>query len=167
MAIASLVVSVVALMLAGVASELQRRASRRANNLPVLIELFREHRDPRLARARELVYRELRQADLSAGLNSIADPDERQQVLDLCWFYDNLGALVAHGVIDLDPVSGYLGGSVMEIWDIVQPMVLAERSRRSSFRDPSRWQEYFENLYHLVTKRSPATARAASPSWAL
>ena len=121
------------------------RLSRHSNTMPVLIDLFKEHRGERLARARNFIHNELSDCDLSRGLDGL--PSEGRELLrDHAWSYDNLGALVTHGVIDLDAVSGYLGGSVTSCWKAVRPIVLAERAQRERYDDPNRWQIYFENL---------------------
>jgi hypothetical protein len=102
--------------------------------------------------------------DLSLGLSGL--PEEGPDLVrDLGWFYDNLGAMVTHGVIDLSPVSGYLGGSVVSSWEAIRPLVLAERAKRRSFNDPDRWQIYFENLYYLIQVLPPEQARSSQNSW--
>ncbi|WP_153182732.1 hypothetical protein [Streptomyces sp. E2N166] len=166
MDIAALVVSITALTATLLTSLRQLVLARHANTLPAVVGLFQEHRGAELARARHIVVTELAGRDLSEGLAAVPE-EHRQQVLNLCWFYDNIGALVAHGVVPLAPVSGYLGGSVVETWKIVRPMALAEREkrRRLQFRDPERWQAYYENLYHLVATTPPHEARTKAPRW--
>jgi hypothetical protein len=141
-------VSVVALRVSGLVSVRQLRLTEHANTLPVLVDLFREHRSARLAQARQVVYEQSPTWDLSAGLEGLPE-SERDLVRELAWFYDNLGALVTHGVVDIEPVSGYLGGSVISVWERLEPLVQAERVKRArnDLPDPNRWQEYFENLY--------------------
>ncbi|MFE6398923.1 DUF4760 domain-containing protein [Streptomyces alboflavus] len=166
MEIAALVVSVVALMMSVSVSFRQLRLTQHANTLPVLVDLFREHRSVRLARARQVVHERLPALDLSAGLDGLPE-DERELVRELAWFYDNLGALVAHGVVDVEPVSGYLGGSVISVWEGMRPLVEAERAKRArnTMPDPNRWQEYFENLYLLVRENPADRARARTQLW--
>lgn len=168
MEIVAVVVSVAALGVSGLASLRQLRLTEHANTLPVLVDLFREHRSMRLARARQVVYEQLLACDLSVGLEGLPEP-ERDLVRELAWFYDNLGALVTHGVVDIEPVSGYLGGSVISVWERLEPLVQAERAKRANNGqpDPNRWQEYFENLYHLVLETPAEQARAQSHLWRL
>ncbi|CAM5549207.1 DUF4760 domain-containing protein [Streptomyces microflavus] len=168
MEIAALVVSLVALAVTGAVSFRQLRLTEHANTLPVLVDLFREHRSERLAQARQVVHERLPAHDLSAGLAGLPERD-RDLVRELAWFYDNLGALVAHGVVDIEPVSGYLGGSVISVWESMRPLVQAERDKRAqnAMPDPNRWQEYFENLYHLVRETPADRARAATHLWRL
>ncbi|MEU6674205.1 hypothetical protein [Streptomyces sp. NPDC046925] len=69
--------------------------------------------------------------------------------------------------MDIEPVSGYLGGSVLSVWEHMEPLVRAERARRrqSALPDPERWQAYFENLYHLVKEMPAERARAKTQLW--
>ena len=134
--------------------------------MPVLIDLFREHRSKRLADARQFVYFDLHKCDLSLGLDALPE-DKKALVRDLAWFYDNLGAMVAHGVVDIAPVSGYLGQSVLLNWEKMEPFIQAERKKRQDSYDPERWQIYFENLYHLIREQPPAKARSVQRMWRL
>ncbi|MFE2103546.1 hypothetical protein, partial [Streptomyces sp. NPDC059468] len=168
MEIAALVVSLVAFGVSGAVSWRQLRLSKQANTLPVVVDLFREHRSVRLARARTFVLEELPACDLSLGLAGL--PDEGQDLVrEPAWYYDNLGALVTHGVVEIEPVSGYLGGSVISVWEHMEPLVAVERARRAqnALPDPNRWQAYFENLYHLVRETPAEQARAETPLWRL
>jgi len=93
--------------------------------------------------------------------------DRKDLVRDLAWFYDNIGTLVTHGVIDIEPVSGYLGQSVLLHWEMMRPLIQAERKKRQGQYDPERWQIYFENLYHLIREQPPEKARSAQRMWRL
>ena len=144
----------------------QTLTARQANQIPALVDLFREHRSEHLAQARAFVCGDKwPQAEQLAGGLEALPHDRRQPVRDLMWFYDNLGALVSHGIVDLEPIAGYLGGSVRLCWDRLAPLIEAERSRREAFPDPSRWQEYFENLDRLVKDYGPWRARRHSEHW--
>lgn len=140
----------------------QSVTARQANQLPALVELFAEHRSEELTQGRAFVCGAGIQAcDLTIGLEGIP-LEERRAILELMWFYDNLGVLVAHSIVDLDPVAGYLGGSLMEVWEALAPLIEVERRTRSYG-----WQEYFENLYRLVSERGPVTAREQLDLWRL
>ncbi|MFE0174303.1 hypothetical protein ACFWZ2_18475 [Streptomyces sp. NPDC059002] len=168
MEIAALVVSVMALGVSGLVSVRQLRLTEHANTLPVVVDLFREHRSVRLARARQVVFEQLPTWDLSNGMEALPET-ERNLIRELAWYYDNLGALITHGVVDIEPVSGYLGGSVISVWEQMEPLVRVERAKRAqhALPDPNRWQEYFENLYHLVREMPPSQARAQTDLWRL
>lgn len=157
----SLVISVVAIVVSLLNSARQWRLSRHANSLRVLVDLFKEHRDHRLARARQFIFTELSKYNLDEGLSCL--PEEQQLLVrDLAWYYDNLGALVVHKIVDLEPIVGYLGGSIVVTWERFKPIVEAERRRRreSGLVDHDRWQAYFEHLYNMIEKSPDYFTRA-------
>ncbi|MFD6104114.1 hypothetical protein ACFWFQ_15770 [Nocardia salmonicida] len=161
MEIAAVIVSVLALCVSGTISLRALRISRHQNETRILIDLFTEHRSPHLAEARVFVHDQLRLFNPAQGFEAIP-PDKRNMVRDLGWFYDNLGVLVHHDVVDLAPISGYLGGSVLDIWPKMKPFVLAEREKRriAGTTDPTRWQAYFEMLHDRISKHPPEQARS-------
>lgn len=110
-----------------------------------------------MADARRFVYRELHKHDLSLGLDGLPAED-REAVRDLMCFYDNLGAIVAYDVIDVDPVVGYIGGSVTDMWTALEPLIASERRIRQ-VSDPSRWHVYFEELVNVVRAHPPVLSR--------
>jgi hypothetical protein len=174
MAIAALAVSLAAVVLAGVGTVVAIRVAsrqltlaRHANAVPVLVGLYGEHRGKRLADARRFVYHDLGSFDPKNGLDAL-DAENRELVRDLAWFYDNLGALVAHDVVDIDFVSGFLGGSVASTWTELEPFIRGEREKRKGHAtDPERWQMYFENLATLVRETPPQVARSRQKLWRL
>jgi hypothetical protein len=167
MAVVALVISVGALSfsaLVAFAARRQTELARHANALPVLIELFREHRSGRLAQAREFVVNRLGNADSSKGLEGVPEED-RVLVQELAWFYDNVGALVTYDVIDIEPVSGYFGGAVLNCWRVLEPFIEAERERRTDAPDPASYQQHFENLAALIERTPPRSARTSQRNW--
>ena len=166
MALSAVIISIVAVATSVILGGRTLTLARHSNAMPVLIDLLREHRSKRLADARQFVYFDLSKCDLSLGLGGLPE-DKKALVRDLGWFYDNLGALVAHGVIDIAPVSGYMGQSVLLNWEKMQPLIKAERKKRQDSYDPERWQVYFENLYHLIREQSPEKARSVQRMWRL
>lgn len=58
---------------------------------------------------------------------------------------------------------------MISVWERLEPLVQAERAKRASngLPDPNRWQEYFENLYHLVLETPAEQARAQTHLWRL
>ncbi len=165
MEVAALVISIVASVASILSGFWSRRLSRHSNTLPVLVELFREHRGERLAEARRYVRQELPE-DVGEGLGSLPR-DKEELVRDLAWFYDNIGALVAHDIVDFDPVAGYLGGSALETGNRLEPLIEVERRRRAGDGDPQRWQEYFENMAAMLRALPPEKARQRQPNWVL
>lgn len=160
MQVAAFVLSIVALLVSLLTGTRQLILTRQANSIRLLVDMFKEHRDEHLAAARHFVFSELSDYDVKDGLASLPE-DKRQLVRDLSWYYDNIGALVVHNVVDIEPVSGYLGGALTEVWQKMCPLVEAERNKRAAagFIDPDRPQAYFEILYERVQHCPPSTAR--------
>jgi hypothetical protein len=152
MQIAALTISIVAMLVSVVAVRRQIQLSRHSNSIPMLVDLFREHRGDYLARVRHLVIHELSTDDLRAGLAGLPE-DQRQQVRDLVWYYDNLGAFVVHRIVDAALVAGYMGGSIIDVWEKLLPLVEADRVNRATIgrTDHKHWLEYFEYLYDAAT----------------
>jgi hypothetical protein len=86
----ALILSTIALAVSLAAALRQLRLAKQANSLPVLVDLFREHRGSQLSEARNWVYGHLGDFDLSRGLEGLP-PREQQPVRELSWYYDNLG----------------------------------------------------------------------------
>lgn len=136
MEFAALLMSVIALAVSTLVGWRAIRLSRQANAVPMLVDLFREHRSAEMAKARRFVYTQLAELNLSGGLASLTD-DGREMIRVLSCYYDNLGALVAHGIVDLDIVAGYMGSSVVSMWDEMQPLIAAERAAAGRLRQRS------------------------------
>ncbi len=154
-------VSILALLVSAATAIRQLSLAKHTNSVPILVDLFREHRSNYLAEARQTVYQKLPDMDLTKGLAGLPKPT-RESVRDLMWFYDNLGVLVVHRIVDIRPVSGYLGGAALLVWESVEPLVQAERAKRkdaSEARDPGRWQHYFELLVEEIRRNPPAKSR--------
>ncbi|MBP2183900.1 DUF4760 domain-containing protein [Amycolatopsis magusensis] len=151
MQIAALTISIIALLVSILAVRRQIQLSRHSNSIPLLVDLFREHRGEYLAQVRHLVVHDLSASALSNGLAGLP-ADQRRQVRDLVWFYDNLGAFVVHKIVDAQLVVGYLGGSVVDVWKKLLPLIEADRvSRKTAGRtDHEAWLEYFQYLYEAA-----------------
>lgn len=134
------------------------RTARQSVSTKVLVDMFAEHRSDHLASARKAVHEQLGECDPRRGIAGLPD-DIRPGIRDLAWFYDNVGVLVHHGVVDIGPVSGYLGGAAQYCWERLEAFIEAERANRATSPDPERWQIYFELLVVEVRRTPPARAR--------
>lgn len=64
--------------------------------------------------------------------------------------YNNLGKLVAHGLVDESLIIGAYGGSLLRAWNLLAPYVYLERQEDQ--RNPMR---YFEDLAWRVSSNRP------------
>lgn len=131
------------------------RIARQANASKILVDLFEEHRQPALAEARHFIHHELPKYDQEQlrrrGLIHLPR-EKRTPVRDLMWLYDHIGLLVAYRYTELEPVAAYLGGSVVDTWQKVEPLVEGERRQREKEEtaDQLRYQAYFQALAEQV-----------------
>lgn len=68
----------------------------------------------------------------------------------LFYFYDQVGALLRRGLVELDLVDDLLGNSTRQLWEKVGPCIEEARVRS----DDPRLYEHFEYLYVVMTTRA-------------
>lgn len=66
-------------------------------------------------------------------------------------FYEEVGILLRHGLIDFDLVSALLGNSGRQLWEKIAPAI---KEARVLSDDPQLY-EHFEYLYDEMVRRSP------------
>jgi hypothetical protein len=151
---ASLIVSILAAVIAGASAAFafrSEREARRANDIAVL-DFLREYRaaEP----SRRYVFRELAREQPSPL--RIADlPDEpREHAFTVCHYLDHLGFLVDHRIVDQEGVAGLLGESVLRAWEVLAPYIRSERDARGTD-----YAAYFEDLAERIRRLDPASKR--------
>lgn len=123
----TLVVSLAALVVSAIVGVRQIRLSDGGNQLPVVLDAFRESRGPGWLPAHEYVLNTLPvQHSPEHGYRGLPD-DARAHADTVGLFYDDLGKLIAHGVIDKNLVIGAYGPTIVRLWDALAPVVYAER----------------------------------------
>jgi hypothetical protein len=155
---ATVVISAAALVISIISAVFayrQLQHARTANALPIVIDLFAEFRQPKLAEARTFVWRSLPAQDPSRGFESIEDPVGRDGVAALANYLDNLGLLVDRGLVDVVLVAGFMGNAIIPLWDKMRPFIDAERARRSTD-----YMRYFEALVAEIHRASPSAVLA-------
>ena len=147
--VVSLALSVAAITLSVVISLRQIMIMRHANLLPVLIDMFREFREPEFKAHMSYVTTQLWEA-YPPGQTGTSDlpEDARKHVGPVAGFFNMVGILVANKVVeDLLPAS-YMGRSVLVAWSRLAPYIYHERVRRSD----ENYYLFFENLVFLISR---------------
>ncbi|GAA1259033.1 hypothetical protein GCM10009665_56480 [Kitasatospora nipponensis] len=153
--VVSLIVSIMALAVSGLLALRQLRSAQSANILAMILSGFSESRDPAYAEAIEYVLYRLRD-DYPQPMSYLAFAEpHKAHVRRVALFFDDLGKLVAHGVVDEKLIIGAYGRSLLRAWTVLAPFVYLERSEHQ--RTPMR---YFEDLAHRVDRTSPDTVYA-------
>ncbi|WP_131803738.1 hypothetical protein [Pseudofrankia sp. BMG5.36] len=148
---AAVVISLAALLASVLTARQQSRFSHGANIIPIIVEAFRETRQPEFTEARLYIYGRLSlEHDPASGILALP-PDIVQYIQLVGIFYDDLGKLVAHKIIDGDLVIGSYGTGVTQTWAVLKPYIENERvrCRTNTF-------VYFEDLAIRISEREPA-----------
>jgi hypothetical protein len=134
------------------------RSNWRANRIPWVFSFLTEYerREP----DRRYIVNHLTDdhADPSQGIPA-ADPGHRE-VISVIHYLNQLGFLVASGVVRVGDVAAVMGPSVVHMWTILEPYVEGEREKRrkKANRDPA-YGEFFERLAERIETLTPKAAR--------
>ena len=151
LAIAALVVSAVTV----IAVARQVTEAKKSNTLPTAIDLFREYRSIEMERARRLLADQMPRLDTTRGMQGLPE-DVAVAAAQVSHYLDNLGLLVARGLVDPELATGFLGENILRTWQDLSPFILRERELRSQ----SNYQPYFEHLVATVQQIAPVQAHA-------
>ena len=154
MAVAALTLAGISLGIAVVTAYFTRgqlQQAKKANDLPTAIGMFREFRGKREARRIAL-------AELPPGVHPMKEL--RDDVIELIHLLDNIGMLVAEDLVSAELVAGYMGDSVIALWDKLGPSLEADRKRRRDEGESDAFQMYFQYLARRMREVDPAKVRA-------
>ncbi|MFI7410296.1 hypothetical protein ACIBU0_16700 [Streptomyces sp. NPDC049627] len=150
----ALFISVVSLAASSVVSARQIRLAHNSNLLPVVVELFRETRQSEFSRAIEYIKSDLAR-DHSPEFGYRRLPDEPLgHVRRVSLFYDDVGKLVAHGIVDERLIIGSYGPNILNMWEVLAPYIYRERELTTKA------MIYFEDLAHRARVRPQARVHA-------
>jgi hypothetical protein len=128
------------------------REARRANAFPSAIDLFREYRNSEMTNARRIVRSQI--PDASATRIEDLPAWVAQAVISVSHYFDNLGVLVDHDLLEAELAAGFLGDTVTEMWGLLSPIIRSER-QLGSF---PHYQRYFESLARHMKEIGPQRA---------
>jgi hypothetical protein len=142
--IVPLVLSGIAIILSFYAALKQIGISRKANSLPLVIDLFREYRCIKFKEHQDYVFNELRNkySSVEHGISNLPK-DARDHVRVFSFFFNNLGVLVYHKLADIELIISYMGGNIIRSWEILRPYIEKEIDLRGN---GSPYQGYFRRL---------------------
>ena len=113
-AIAAVIVSALTMIIVA----LQVAEARKANALPGTIDLFREYRSAEMEKARWLLTERLPDLDPAIGMRGLPD-DVAAAAFQVGQYLDNLGVLVARGLLAPELAAGFLGDSALRMWRVL------------------------------------------------
>jgi hypothetical protein len=153
--LAALAISLTALVISILLTLRQIRVASGGVHLPVVLQAFNHSRSPEWFEAQEYVLTSLaheHQAD--HGWRGLPD-QARTHANTIGLFYDDLGKLVAHGMVDQRLVIGSYGTNIVGLWDALAPYVYTERRKHALH-----FWIYFEDLAARTASTHPETVYA-------
>ena len=128
--IAALFASLFALAISSFLALRQSRLMRHANQLPVVIDLFRELRaDTFITREQEIWHSLPGDKDPAKGFGGIPTP-LRTYAYDICLYYQTVAYLVNFKMLDNELAYTALHYRILRTWSSVEPFVRGERAIR-------------------------------------
>lgn len=156
--LAALMISLVALVVSILLTLRQIRLTNGGNHLPVILEAFKVAHDPEsdyLTAERYLLNDLAREHSPGRGVTELPAP-ARSYALTIGMFFDDLGKVVAHGIVHQDIVVGSFGPGIIRMWDALAPHVYEQR--RTADND---FWIYFEDLAVRAAARPNSVVYAA------
>lgn len=152
----ALALSLVAVAVSAVSAFRQATLMQHANLLPVLIDMFRDFREPEFRQHLAFIEEELWERCPPGGTGIDDLPQEvRSRVIPAMSFFANAGTLVANGVITDVMAASYMRGSVLVAWSHLAPYIRNERDRR----DDETYYLFFEHLASVIAQYEPTRLR--------
>lgn len=146
----AIVISATSLAVSGVLAARQNRTASAGYSLPVVLEIFGQFRSEEFFAARKYVYDTLNKDFERPIAYTDLPPDALAKVRMVGGRYDDLGKLVAHGVVGEELIIGSNGTAIRRVWERVAPFVYAERRKTGALT----WA-YLEDLAHRATRNPP------------
>lgn len=151
----ALVISLAALVISMLLTLRQLRLANSENHLPVVLDTFKETRVPAWFEAQEYVLNELaKDHKPDCGYRGLPE-QARSRATVVGTFYDDLGKLVAHGMIEQNLVIGSYGTNIVRLWDALAPYVYTERRKHGL-----NFWIYFEDLAARTAATHPSVVYA-------
>ncbi|MFF0737747.1 hypothetical protein ACFYVK_39810 [Streptomyces chartreusis] len=153
----ALIVSVGALVTSFAAARRQLRLAHHSNLLPIVLDLFRETRTLEFSRSVEYI-RDRLALDHPADNGYRNLPEEvKVHIRRVGLFYDDVGKLVAHGIVDERLILGAYGNAICRTWQTLAFYVYAERERYNNLS-----MVYFEDLAYRAGRTTMQDVHAAA-----
>jgi hypothetical protein len=153
--LAALAISLTALVISILLALRQLRLASGKIHLPVVLDAFKETRSEAWFEAQEYVLTELAQEHKPDYGHRGLPEQARTHVNTIGLFYDDLGKLVAHGMVNQSLVIGAYGTNIVRLWDALAPYVYTERREHGLH-----FWIYFEDLAARTAATHPEVVYA-------
>ncbi len=127
----------------------QARSADRANQLPIIIEMLDRHTTQSFYLKEEKIWEELPSRDPNLGVTRLP-ADIRGEVIEVSFFYQMLGYLLAFEVVDENVVILPIRYRLEKTWTAIRPFVESERVLRG---DPYSYLNTLEEFAKSAAKK--------------
>ena len=94
--------------------------------------------------------------DPASGMRGLPTVSLAAAAFQVGQYLDNLGVLVARGLLAPELAAGFLGDGALRMWHVLSPFIVRERELRT----PPHYQHYFRRLAVTVQQIDPTRARS-------
>ncbi|WP_314221215.1 DUF4760 domain-containing protein [Streptomyces zaehneri] len=141
-----------------------RRSARLAEDalaLPVAAETFREFRSQTFREhARRLLTVPGEELNQASGFHELS-PEFQESAYHICYYFEYIGVLTAHGLVRKEVVIGTMSTQIMEVWEKMAPCIIAERQFRRENLPQDAGVEFLPHYENLVRQIAVLGGRSA------
>lgn len=148
--------SFIALLASALLAHRQVKVATHGNTVPIIVEFFREGREPTFLEASQYILKRL-EAEHSTDLGVKSLPEDALlHVLRVGGWYEDVGKLVVFGILDESIAIGSVGIGIERTWEVMRPYIYKERELSKS-----QFWIFFEDLAYRCSINPPRKVRAA------
>jgi hypothetical protein len=126
-------VAVIASMVAAVSSSLLAwralRLNRNANHLPIIVDLFAQHRSPEFVEKEEYIWEHIHEHKPSLGFAKLPSPI-KNYAIEVALFYLMFGYLSEYEIVERELIALQAKYRVIKTWEALEGHVMGERTLR-------------------------------------
>lgn len=147
--VVALVISLAALGVSSFFAIKQVNTAHHANQLPIVIDIYREIRSPQFRQQEETLWNRLPALERNTSFSHLPK-DLKDAAYDVCYAYLMLAYLVSLRIIDRRLAILPIHYRIIRTWEVVQPFVLQERDARG---DELSFLNLLESFVDLVKRQ--------------
>lgn len=145
--ILSTIVSIIAFGALIITFKEGQKAIKKANTLPVCIEIFKELRSESFLNYEKIIMTKLSKESEPVEISAIKDPELRYAVRSYLHIMNNISALVIHNIVDDEPIIAYKGCDILYYFDLLYPYIIKSRKElKENINNESRLSEEVRNI---------------------
>ncbi|MEI7660888.1 MAG: hypothetical protein WCK34_01760 [Bacteroidota bacterium] len=128
--------------------------AKKSNQLQVAIDVLREYRNIEFKNKVKIIFENIDSHDTAHRAFDDYPADICNALRSVSNFFDNIGLLIFHKLVDKEIIIGFMGENALTVWDKISPLILNIRDK--SGMD---YQCYYEHFVCLVQEKDPDLVR--------